>query len=48
MPRLGCRELYVRGCRLLDDGAIDFVTVTLDGRTYRCPTGLESDDVAGC
>jgi hypothetical protein len=39
-------ELYVRGwAASLDDGAIDFVTVTLDGRTYRCPTGLESDDV---
>src|SRR6185436_2641477 len=39
-------ELYARGwAASLDDGAIDSVTVTLDGRTYRCPTGLESDDV---
>lgn len=39
-------ELYLRGwAASLDDGAIDFVTVTLDGQSHRCPTGLESDDV---
>jgi hypothetical protein len=39
-------ELYLRGwAASLDDGAIDFVTVTVDGTPHRCPTGLESDDV---
>jgi SAM-dependent methyltransferase len=39
-------ELYLRGwAASLDDGAIEAVTVTLDGETHRCPTGLESDDV---
>ena len=39
-------ELYLRGwAASLDDGAIDCVTVAVDGKAHRCPTGLESDDV---
>ena len=39
-------ELYMRGwAASLDDGAIDGVTVTLEGNAHHCPTELESDDV---
>ena len=40
-------ELYLRGwAASLDDGALEAVDITVDGRQFRCPTGLPRDDVA--
>ena len=40
-------ELYLRGwAASLDDGALEAVDITVDGRRFRCPTGLPRDDVA--
>ena len=40
-------ELRLRGwAASLDDGALEAVDITVDGRQFRCPTGLPRDDVA--
>lgn len=39
--------LYLRGwAASLDDGPVEFVDISVDGRDYRCPTGGRRDDVA--
>jgi hypothetical protein len=39
-------ELYMRGwAASVDDGALDSIEIVIDGKDFRCPTGLVRDDV---